>query len=382
MRRCCGLGHLRPALPRDRERGERAEPDHHRADVDGGVHPVDERVGCGSRPRWRRSPPAPRLRTRRRARGSRCWHPRPGPPPRAARAERTTFAMGAKNSAIPTPARMNGTTRSPYGVVGVETDAIQAERDRLQREPGAEDQLRWNAVGHRTGDRRDEHRGDRPRQDAQPGLERRVALHRLEELGQQEDRAEHPEEHEQRGGVAERERRRAEEAHREHRRLERRSQSTNATVERSAEPERGEDLRARPAFAVPPHRGPRRSRTALRCEPDAGQVEPAGRAVVSLSRVSASGTSTRPMGTLSQKIHCQAMPSTTAPPTTGPNATARPPIAAPRAERQPSLLGGTAATQDGQRQRHHDRGAETLHGTREVEHLDAWCERRSDRGRR
>ena len=41
-------------------------------------------------------------------------------------------------------------------------------------------------------------------------------------------------------------------------------------------------------------------------------------------RASASGTSASPSGTLSQKIHCQAMPSVIAPPTTGPAATARP----------------------------------------------------------
>ena len=45
--------------------------------------------------------------------------------------------------------------------------------------------------------RRDEHRHRRPRKDPEPGVERRVALHGLEELREQEDRAEHPEEHEQ-----------------------------------------------------------------------------------------------------------------------------------------------------------------------------------------
>ena len=52
--------------------------------------------------------------------------------------------------------------------------------------------------------------------------------------------------------------------------------------------------------------------------------------------VSTSGIATSPIGTLIQKIHSQSMPSTTAPPTSGPLATARPvmalkmPIAAPR----------------------------------------------------
>ena len=50
--------------------------------------------------------------------------------------------------------------------------------------------------------------------------------------------------------------------------------------------------------------------------------------------------SASPIGTLSQKIHCQARPSVTAPPTSGPPATARPltakkmPSAAPRRSRR------------------------------------------------
>ena len=65
--------------------------------------------------------------------------------------------------------------------------------------------------------------------------------------------------------------------------------------------------------------------------------------VVSVRRIRAIGSSTTPMGTLSQKIHCQERPSTTAPPTTGPMATARPemPPQTPRAS--PRRAGGTAA---------------------------------------
>ena len=50
-----------------------------------------------------------------------------------------------------------------------------------------------------------------------------------------------------------------------------------------------------------------------------------------------------PIGTLSQKIQCQEMPSTTAPPTTGPNAIARPPIPPHAPSATPRLSGGTAA---------------------------------------
>ena len=57
---------------------------------------------------------------------------------------------------------------------------------------------------------------------------------------------------------------------------------------------------------------------------------------LSSSRRAASGASTRPTGTLSQKIHCHEMPSITAPPTSGPSATPSPltpdqtPSASPR----------------------------------------------------
>ena len=65
--------------------------------------------------------------------------------------------------------------------------------------------------------------------------------------------------------------------------------------------------------------------------------------VDSWSRV-ASGSRTSPTGTFSQKIHCHEMPSTTAPPTSGPIATASPaipdqaPSAAPRRSRETAAL--------------------------------------------
>jgi len=48
------------------------------------------------------------------------------------------------------------------------------------------------AVGERAGDRRDEHRRHRPRQQTQSGLQRRVSEERLKELRHQEQRAEQP----------------------------------------------------------------------------------------------------------------------------------------------------------------------------------------------
>jgi hypothetical protein len=46
---------------------------------------------------------------------------------------------------------------------------------------------------------------------------------------------------------------------------------------------------------------------------------------------------------LSQKIHCQAIPSTTAPPTSGPNAIASPPMPPQAPSASPRFSGGTAA---------------------------------------
>ena len=76
---------------------------------------------------------------------------------------------------------------------------------------------------------------------------------------------------------------------------------------------------------------------------------------LSVSRACASGATTRPIGTLIQKIHCQESPLTTAPPMTGPSATPRPltpdqmPSATPRcpsgnaSESSVSVSGNTSA---------------------------------------
>ena len=63
---------------------------------------------------------------------------------------------------------------------------------------------------------------------------------------------------------------------------------------------------------------------------------------LSRRRSAASGISASPIGTLSQKIHCQEMPSTTAPPTSGPIATARPLIPPHAPRTRPRRLAGTA----------------------------------------
>ena len=64
---------------------------------------------------------------------------------------------------------------------------------------------------------------------------------------------------------------------------------------------------------------------------------------LSRSRVAASGSTASPMGTFSQKIHCHEMPSTTAPPTSGPMATPSPLIADQNPSARPRRSTGTAS---------------------------------------
>ena len=83
-----------------------------------------------------------------------------------------------------------------------------------------------------------------------PEPKRRVALHGLEELREQEDRAEHPEVHEQGRQVRERERAVAEEAHRQHRVLGAELPGDERRDETRTGRERADDLGARPALLV------------------------------------------------------------------------------------------------------------------------------------
>jgi len=120
------------------------------------------------------------------------------------------------------------------------------------------------------------------------------------------------------------------------------SQSTNATT------------RAAPAVSEPTISGPAQPWPLPRTRPQTIPSKPVlarprpGRSsrpegpCVSSSRRSASGISTTPSGTLIQKIHCHERPETTAPPTSGPSATARPPIPPQAPSATPRFSAGTA----------------------------------------
>ena len=123
----------------------------------------------------------------------------------------------------------------------------------------------------------------------------------------------------------------------------RRSQATNAATS-AAPPISAPSTSALPQPAAlartRPHTSP--SAPALR-SPSPGRSRPTGAPRLSRMRASTSGAASRPIGTLSQKIHSQASPSMTAPPTSGPLATARPVIALNMPIAAPRRSGGNAA---------------------------------------
>ena len=165
---------------------------------------------------------------------------------------------------------------------------------------------------------------------------------------------------------------------RAHRHIGERARSSHATnaARRPPSSERDEHLAARPAVVVAPHEPPD--------DPEQTGARPArrraGRASaprrLSRSRDSASGQQD-PDGHVEPEDPLPRSPATTAPPTTGPNAT-RARRSRPRRRGEPALLRRHGRREEREGQRHHDRAAEALHGTRDVEHLDARCERRRD----
>ena len=178
-------------------------------------------------------------------------------------AREDAFADGAKTSAMPVPAMMNGATRLEYATSADVTTASHAIATACSASPatmsGREPMrsLSRPAIGATNigiaG----------PRQRPQPGLERPVALRGLEELRQQEDRAEDAEEHRERDAVGRREAARAEEAHRQHRRRGAQLPRDERDDQRDAADERDEHGRRRPAErrrADDPERQRRRAR--------------------------------------------------------------------------------------------------------------------------
>ena len=101
---------------------------------------------------------------------------------------------------------------------------------------------------------------------------------------------------------------------------------------------------------------------------------------VSRRCIQASGIVTRPIGTFSQKIHCQAIPSTMRAADDRADRDREAGDPAPRAEDRAALLGRRVRREDRQRERRHDRGAEALDGAGDDQHLGAGRERGDHRG--
>ena len=163
----------------------------------------------------------------------------------------------------------------------------------LECEAGGHDRAAADPVGEQPGDRGDQDRHRRPGQDAKARLKRRGALHGLEVLGEQEDRAEHPDEHEQRGDVGRGEGAVAEEAHRQHRRRCAELPEDEQCEDGRAGEQSGDDLDRRPAGVVAANETPHDRQQAGGREGEAGQVEPAVRAVRLLELAAARAGSAR-----------------------------------------------------------------------------------------
>jgi len=243
------------------------------------------------------------------------------------------------------------------GDVGLGDGGEPHDRGRLEEEARGHQRARADAVGQQPGDRRHDHRHAGPGQRPQPGLERRIALDGLEELGQQEDRAEDAERHRERDAVRGRELARAEEAQRQHRRLRAQLPGDERGQQHSARGDRRDDLGRAPAHRVAAHDAVDDAEQAGRGERQAGQVQRAGRAVA-LAQAARGERREReadrdvepedplPRDPLDHGAADERAERDAEPADTGPDA-----------ERQPALLGRRAGAQQRQAQRCEDRGS-------------------------
>ncbi len=254
-----------------------------------------------------------------------------------------------------------------------------AQSDRLQREPQRHQRTSADPVGQRTRDRCHEHRHDRPGEDTEPGLERRVPLRGLEELRQQEDRAEHPEVHEQGRSVGRGERPVAEEPHGQHR-LRRAELPGDERCEQCCSRHEGaDDRRARPAVPVAVDDPPDQPEHAAAREREAREVEclvGPGR-LTKLRRQRQEDQPDRHVqpedplpgdavddGAADERAHGDSEAGD----------------AGPGAERDTAPLARDRSAQDRQGQRRHDRGAEALQRSSGDQPVGRRSERRGGRG--
>ena len=142
--------------------------------------------------------------------------------------------------------------------------------------------------------------------------------------------------------------------------------STSALVQPAGSPRTSAQTRPR----TPPPAAPRRARRAGCRAPRLGDQPQRQR------------RRHRPTGTLSQKIHCQASPSTTAPPTSGPLATAIPVTALNSPSAAPRRLGRERRGEQGQAEGQEHGRADALHHPHRDQRADAAGQRAAGRGQR
>ena len=167
---------------------------------------------------------------------------------------------------------------------------------RLQRQAAGHQRPLADPVGQRPGDRRDRDERRRPRQQPQPGFQRAVAEHRLEQLGEEEHRAEQRREGEEDRRVA-RPRTRASGRSRagSSARGRARSHATNAIASSDAGGQRADHLDAAPARLVAAHEAPDEPEGRAGDEREARDVEARRPARGSrASRLSTSGIADEP----------------------------------------------------------------------------------------
>ena len=220
------------------------------------------------------------------------------------------------------------------------------EPGRLQHQPEDHQRPGPDPVGQRAGQRRDHDRGRRPGQEPQPGAQRREAKAELEVLRGQEGRREQRRRLEEPGRVGGGEGADPQQPPRQHR-FRRPPLPGREPGQRGGR--RGRRARRPPWSLQPdlaaPHQAPqdasrhRRSPAPRRV----GRAWCAGPAALRAAGSPTADAAASPIGTLTQKIQCQLRPCTTAPPTSGPAATASPAMPPQMPTMAPRRSAGKAA---------------------------------------
>ncbi len=280
------------------------------------------------------------------------------------------------------PARMNAGTTTMYSTVGVETAASHARPIAWKRETPDQERPRSRPGRREPGDRGDDGRHERPRQDPQARLEGRESLDDLEELAEQEDRAEHPEVHEERDAVRGAEGSDPEEPQRQHRFGGAPFAEDEAGQGHDAGDEGGDDPAVGPAVLVAMDDAPHDGEQAAARERQAGQVKALARAeglVESKQRQHDGGDAD---GHVDPEDRLPGEPFGDRAAHERPDGDGEAADAAPRAQRDGASLRRDGSREDRQGERQDDGAAEALDGPGDDERVRCRAERGGGRAGR